>query len=374
MDNYGHLKSLDGLRAYAIIIVMIFHLDQSSGFRGGFLGVDIFFVISGFLITSLLIGEHDKYARVDLRSFYARRALRLLPALAIVIAVSIVLVVTVPDLIHSNLDFRHETLVWLPAAIFFVGNWPLAHNPIALGILGHTWSLAIEEQFYLVWPFLFLLLFSRLRRSTAALVLAGVALIAMLYEMFALHSGWTIIRVYFGTDTHCSGLMAGCALAFLIPILRSRIASHAIYRRLSDCLTVVAVITLVLMLFLVSTFDPVSLAIGMALAVVCASIILFNQITTPLTSLQSVLESAPARWIGKRSYGLYIWHYGIYQIVLSIGFLANHPFTYGLALCVVPSFAVAALSYRYIEQPVLRRWKTRFQRTESLPELPSPAT
>jgi peptidoglycan/LPS O-acetylase OafA/YrhL len=190
----------------------------------------------------------------------------------------------------------------------------------------------------------------------------------MLYEALALRGGWTILRVYFGTDTHCSGLMAGCALAFFVPLIRGRITSRAIYRHLSAGLTVVAVVTLVLMLFLVSTYDPISLAIGMALAVIATSIIVFNQITTPLTSLQLVLESAPVRWIGKRSYGLYIWHYGIYQSLLSVAFVANHPFTYGALVCFVPSFVVAALSYRYIEQPVLRRWKTRFQRTEALPE------
>lgn len=364
IDTYGHFKSLDGLRALAIVVVMVFHLDEKEGLPGGFIGVDVFFVLSGFLITTLLVGEYDRYKTVRFGSFYMRRVLRLVPALGAVIVFAVIAVLVVPGLSHSF--WRDETLRWLPATIFFVGNWPHAFDGHAQGLLGQTWSLAVEEQFYIVWPVLFIFFFSRFRREYASLMLTVVGSLLMLYAALELHNGWPLIRIYFGTDTHCSGLVIGCALALF---MSSEWLQYLGGRRV--LLQFSAVIAMALILYMVvvgSAADPISLALTIPLASIATAILILCQVTVPIPLMQSVLESAPARWVGKRSYGLYIWHAPIFMVLFTVPFVENHALTFGGLLCFAVSFVAAAASYRYIEQPVLRRWKAKYQRTEALPD------
>src|ERR1700677_2490575 len=202
--------ALDGLRAFAVLTVMAAHLNDPTLFPGGGLGVDVFFVISGFLITSILLGEQDKRGRVGFGAFYARRALRLFPALVVVLAVVAVVCAT-----DSHIFLAHETLAGIPWIVLYAGNWLRAFSHAAsLGVLGHTWSLAVEEQFYLIWPVIFVFGIGRIGdRRRAAALLVSAALAVMAYRAVVLAHGWSINRVSNGSDTHCDGLLLGCALA-----------------------------------------------------------------------------------------------------------------------------------------------------------------
>jgi peptidoglycan/LPS O-acetylase OafA/YrhL len=350
----------------AVLLVMFNHLALSGIFGGGSIGVDIFFVLSGFLITTLLIGEFEKTKKVDFGAFYARRALRLLPALAAVIVVAVLLVTLVNEL-HK---FQHETLTTLPFVIFFVGNWARVFNFNALGILGHTWSLGIEEQFYLLWPLLFALLAARRKRERVALVLAGLAGVVMVYRFVLLSMGQRPWPIYFRADTHCDGLLIGCALAFWLA--SGRMATPAVGRffRLA---TVPALLVILFISELIDNSVPSEfhfmVAYGLALGVLSAAVLIASEVTSPLAEVSNVLKASIVVWIGRRSYGLYLWHFVIYRSVGSF-FRQHHPTTTDriteLVLKVGISFVVAALSYKVIEAPALRL-KRRFQPTEAVP-------
>jgi peptidoglycan/LPS O-acetylase OafA/YrhL len=366
VDSYGHYESLDGLRAFAILAVMVFHLPADGDLRGGYLGVDVFFVLSGFLITSLLIGEIERSGRISLASFYMRRVLRLLPALFAVIAVAVVLATTVPGVAGSAME--SETLKWLWATVFFVGNWPHTFDPNAQGLLQQTWSLAVEEQFYLIWPFVFLVAFARIRHFGAFFIVGAAAILLMIYSYGLMLHGWSVNRIYFGTDTHCSGLIAGCAIAFLLA--SGRLPTKPSVRRAFNLATIAGVLLLFAMMRLSNDVNAHVMVPCVSLAVIATAITVVNQIVFPIRPLRAVLESRLFRWIGKRSYGLYIWHLPIYYSLFTVPFIVRHYLTYGAVILFGSSFIMAALSYRYLEQPIIKRWKWRYQRTEALPGVP----
>jgi len=362
----GRWPALDGLRALAVLLVMFNHLNLSGIFGGGSIGVDIFFVLSGFLITTLLIGEFEKTRRINFGAFYARRALRLLPALAAVIVVAVLLV----TLVRGLHPIERDTLTTLPFVIFFVGNWARVFNFNALGILGHTWSLGIEEQFYLVWPLLLALLAARRQRERVALLLAAIAGLVMAYRFVLLSIGQHPWSLYFRADTHCDGLLIGCALAFW---LASGKMASPLVERLFRWATVPALLIILFISELVDNSNPgefhFMVAYGLGLGVLCAAVLIANQVTTPLSEVAAILKSPIAVWIGRRSYGLYLWHFVVYRSVGSL-FHQHHPTNADriteLALKLGISFVVAALSYKVIETPALRL-KRRFQPTEAIP-------
>jgi peptidoglycan/LPS O-acetylase OafA/YrhL len=345
---------------------MFNHLDLSGIFGGGSIGVDIFFVLSGFLITTLLIGEFEKTRKINFGAFYARRALRLLPALAAVIVVAVLLV----TLVHQEHLFKDETLTTLPFVIFFVGNWARVFDFNALGILGHTWSLGIEEQFYLLWPLLFALLAARRRRERVALLLTAIAGLVMVYRFVLLSMGQHPWSLYFRTDTHCDGLLIGCALAFW---LASGKMAGPFVERLFRWATVPALLVILFISELIDNNDPKQfhfmVAYGLGLGVLCAAVLIANQVTSPLPEVAGILKAPIVVWIGRRSYGLYLWHFVVDRSVGSF-FQEHHPTNTDriteLALKLGISFAVAAISYKVIETPALRL-KRRFQPTEAVP-------
>ena len=362
----GRWPALDGLRALAVLLVMFNHLALSGIFGGGSIGVDIFFVLSGFLITTLLIGEFEKTRKTDFGAFYARRALRLLPALATVIVVAVLLV----TLVHELHLLKHETLTTLPFVIFFVGNWARVFNFNALGILGHTWSLGIEEQFYLLWPLLFALLAARRRRERVALLLTAIAGIVMVYRFVLLSMGQHPWSLYFRTDTHCDGLLIGCALAFWLA--SGKMASPFV-ERLFRWATVPALLIILFISELIDNSNPnefhFMVAYGLGLGVLCAAVLIANQVTSPLAEVSNILKAPIVVWIGRRSYGLYLWHFVVYRSVGSF-FHQHHPTDTDriteIVLKMGISFVVAALSYKVIEAPALKL-KRRFQSTEAVP-------
>jgi peptidoglycan/LPS O-acetylase OafA/YrhL len=303
--------------------------------------VDIFFVISGFLITSILLKEHAETGTLSLRAFYRRRALRLLPALSLLCFLFLWMSYTVLNIPMQGLK---EVLI----TVFYFGNWTRAFGTGLPQYLGHTWSLAIEEQFYMLWPLLLLAILAVSVRVTSALRLVVALVIAVICwrAVLTLH-GATADRLYNGTDTRADALLIGAALALALatPAYAARLTSVARYLWLPATVVIVAVPALL-------PWDDRRMFLGgFSVVAMAAATIL----TAALTGgpLARILSNPAFVWIGQRSYGLYLWHYPI----MLIGFLQFHmPQGSRLSLIeVTGAFVLATLSYRFIELPFLER-------------------
>ncbi|MDB5036126.1 MAG: acyltransferase [Chlorobi bacterium] len=342
----GYRRSLDGLRGISILAVMAFHADLVIG-GGGFLGVDMFFVLSGFLITALLCEEWGSRGGINLRNFYVRRLLRLLPALVFFLIVQIILVLV-----------RHpaDIVLWLRAAgyvVLYVANWALLYNPALIPYnLGHTWSLSIEEQFYLIWPFLLLLLFRRgiAGKSLIRIVGGGILGAALLY--LALWSGGSpFTRVYFSLDTRAYALLIGCVTGMMASwgmLPRSAAGIRALRTG-----SVAAVLLLCVMVVTVVYQKIYPFHLPFLLAAPAMAAIIAGLIAAPLRPLTALLELPPLVWMGRLSYGLYLWHYPIY----TFGNSALPRDRYGAFSTIASTVAiilVAAGSYYLVERPFYR--------------------
>ena len=333
--------TLDGVRAAAVSFVLLYHLFIAHFFTAGYLGVDVFFVLSGFLITTLLLREHDRDGKISLGRFYARRALRLFPALAAVMAFAGVLAV-----VSLAPPLAHQTLTGLPWIALYVGNWGRATGAESLGLMAHAWSLAVEEQFYILWPAaLLVLLRVRARRQLTALALLAAALAETVYREALFHHGYSVSRLAFGLDTHSDGLLVGCALAFWMASGRAGAVPPA-YSKAAATFGCVAVIAMVL-----TGNAQTSFQYEYPLTALATGAILWNLLTHPLPALAASLRSRPALWLGRRSYGLYLWSYPVFY---------GLPWPRSMSrpvrdICeIAASLLVCALSYRFIEQPFLR--------------------
>jgi peptidoglycan/LPS O-acetylase OafA/YrhL len=320
-----HRPELDGLRGIAILIVLGAHTGM-PGFAdgGGGAGVTLFFVLSGYLITSLLLAEREKAGRVDLKAFYIRRALRLFPALAaVLIVMALLLVLGLAPV--AGTEGTNYGVVFL-GVIFYVANW-VAVAGQSIGMLGHTWSLAVEEQFYILWPTLLLagLRFGRLRLAIVILVLI---FLDTPYRLFLdLHGGF--MHVFVGTDSRGDALLFGCVLS----LLETR------YHQIVGWLGLIGVLALA------ATWrgDP---GLGMQILFIPAGAM---AATLAVAGCPAVLAWRPLAFIGKISYGLYLWH------GLVIWWALPWP------VAVPLSIAIACVSYFVLERRFLRL-KDRFGR------------
>ncbi|MDA8046800.1 MAG: acyltransferase family protein [Actinomycetota bacterium] len=342
------LPGLDGLRAIAVVAVIVFHLDP-SWLPGGFLGVDVFFVISGYLITALVISELDRTSTLSLRRFWTRRARRLLPALGfLLVSVTLVAALVGRDALGP---MRGD----LPASVFYVLNWRLlfTHDSYAASfgrppLLQHLWSLSVEEQFYLLWPpALLLLRRSRIRSRIAAVALGGAAASAAL--MALLYRAGDPSGVYFGTDTHAEGLLIGCALAAAVPPWRMTAAVAPTARKVLEYSGVVALAVVVAGLIVLG-FDSAATYRGGMVVVDVATAVVVATVAHPASRLGALLGRQPLRWLGLRSYSLYLWHWPIFELTRPGADLA-WPTLPDVVLRVALTGAAAELTYRYIEQP-----------------------
>ncbi len=355
-----YLPGVDGLRALAVLAVLLYH-SQLPWMAGGFLGVDVFFVISGYLITSLLLAEWRQRGRIDLPAFWLRRARRLLPALFLLIGVTLGLAIALlPDEVAG---LRSDAA----AAMGYVTNWYLVFSHKSyFEIMGrpslfrHLWSLAVEEQFYILWPpiFAFLMWLWRPRYVLMAVLagaLASTVLMALQYRPEGDPS-----RVYYGTDTRGVGLLAGAALAFLwAPGRLGRWASRARVILL-DVVGLAALGGLAYFFVRLDGFQPLLYRGGFAL-VALTSAVLIAVTVHPHAHLGRVLDRQPLRWLGLRSYGVYLWHWPVFMVTrpqLDVP-IDGLPL---LALRLAITLVVAEISYRLVEMPirtgVLRRaWK-----------------
>ncbi len=365
---------LDGLRALAVGLVLVYHLFPRA-LPGGFLGVDIFFVISGFLITSLLLHEYQTRGRIGLGAFWRRRARRLLPALAIV------LLVTTSLAALGGGDLLVGVGRQLAGTAFFVSNWLFISQGANYferdtpELFRNTWSLSIEEQFYIVLPLLILLL-TRLRgRSTRAIILGSLGITSAALMAWLSLQGGEPTRVYFGSDTHTFGLFWGAALAALVQPAptRGRItASPAGAARNADSAhlaaaalrppgfgrtwgtAALAVLSLGVLGWLAVTLpegSPESFEWGFQLAT-GAAVLLVWAVTRPGVAVGRALDVQPLRWVGERSYGLYLWHWPLLLIFTEM-FPGAHPALVPV-ITLLATFGAAALSFTYVEQPVRR--------------------
>ena len=346
----GHRPVLDGVRAISILLVLIHHTEfitpiSFSILRGGYLGVDIFFVLSGFLITSLLVEEFETTGSISFRMFYIRRVLRLLPAVGAVLLFSVA--------VGSVIGFSELGLNRLRvfSVIGYFTNWVRAYETPDLWFLTHFWSLAIEEQFYLVWPLvLFGLLRSGLTRrgillSIMTLILCSVAQMAALQS-----SGATVLRLYTGSDTRAHSLLVGCLFSLALHWGYLKTESTRRYQTFA----VVSFIVLIASAFLVHIGNRILYSGGSLVVAICAGILILGLVISDKNRLTALFCHPVLQWLGKRSYGLYIWHWPIF-------YLCSYLRRPALAIpCgIIGALIAAAASYRFIELPFLTM-KTRF--------------
>ncbi len=348
------IAGLDGLRALAIAAVVLFHLD-AAWLPGGFLGVDVFFVVSGFLITTLLVRERAATGRLDLPAFWTRRARRLLPALLVLLPSGVLLA----RLSEGDLLVGAERQVL--GALTFTSNW----LEVAAGsdyfaatspqLFMNLWSLAVEEQFYLLWPLALLALVTVVRAPAARAAVAAGAALASAVLMGVRLDPDSPTRVYFGTDTHLAGLMLGAALAFAWAAPHRAWTTRPWWDRHRRTVAGTALTVLGLLLATASETSAWTFRGGILLASAATAALLLVVVERP-GRLRSVLELPVVRWVGARSYGIYLWHWPVVLVVAQDLPEARGSTAYVLtrvwALAV--TLAVADLSYRVVELPVRR--------------------
>ncbi len=354
------VAGLDGVRALAVAVVILFHLSPGTTV-GGYLGVDIFFVVSGFLITSLLLRERSETGRIALAAFWVRRARRLLPALAALILVCCSAAALIGGDVLVGLGRQ------VLGAVTFSSNWLM----IADGsnyfddslpeLFRNLWSLGIEEQFYLVWPLLILLLavLPRSRRFPRRLPVAATTTLAVASAV-AMGSLWTshdATRVYYGTDTHAFGLAVGSVLAYLSASWpRNALEWPRASRRLLGIAGPLAVLGLVVLSAAMPGDQAVVFRGGLVLVSLLTTVIIAT-LLVPATPMARLLDRGVIRWIGRRSYGLYLWHWPVFVLVISAlpGWPRDGASGWALgAIALAITVAASAASYTFIEQPIRR--------------------
>ncbi len=356
-----YMPGLDGLRAIAVLAVFVYHFHNGGGWLpGGFLGVDVFFVISGYLITSLLLSEFRKEGRVDLVAFWLRRARRLLPAVGVLIAV-VMIVGAFFDLGQIS-TLRGQAL----ASMAYVTNWDLIVSHQSYfeqfarpSLFRHLWSLAVEEQFYLLWPIVFAFFMTRFgHRRVVIGVIAGAIASSLL--MAILFNPVNPNRVFYGTDTRATPLLIGVALAFFWHPEKLRARTGNLAPAALDALGVIG-LSMVLITFLTVHDYDVSLYHGGFLLLSIWTAMLVAALAHPAASIGRTLGNPAMRWLGVRSYSFYLWHWPILELTRpGIDVSLHGPVLFALQLGA--TLALADLSYRYVEQPFRR--STSWQRPD----------
>jgi len=350
------VAGLDGVRAIAVTLVILFHLTPGTTI-GGYLGVDLFFVVSGFLITTLLLRERNQTGRIRLGAFWARRARRLLPALVALVLACCTAAWAIGGDVLVGLG------VQVLGAATFSSNWLLlAAGSSYFGdslpeLFRNLWSLAVEEQFYLVWPLLLVLVLVRMPRWLR-LALVGLIAAASALAMAVLFTPADPNRVYYGTDTHAFGLAIGAFLALLaISWPRRLLEWSRAGRRLLGVAGSLALVALLGFALLMPGDAPFVFRGGLVIVAVLTAI-LIAALLVPSSPLARVLDLVVFRWVGTRSYGLYLWHWPVFVLVVSALPSWKRDGASGWALggiALAISIVAAALSYRFVEQPIRRR-------------------
>lgn len=350
-DKRRYMPGIDGLRALAVLGVILYHLNI-PWFQGGFSGVTVFFVLSGYLITDILIDEWNKNNKINFLRFMIRRFRRLAPAVLVMI-----FIVTLGVMVTNHPSFEKLRSDFLPSILYLTNWWYIFHEVSYFDSFGpaspltHIWSLAIEEQFYLIWPLLMILglPFIKRKRFRVLVILVGVVISAWLMA-FLYIPGEDPSRVYYGTDTRAFSLLLGAALAFVWPSQR---LSKTLPRHASFVLEIAGITGLLLMvsLFVItSQFDPFHYQGGMLLLSII-TILVVAALAHPASKLAKWLSVKPLQWIGIRSYGIYLWHYPI--IILTTPIVNTDGLNFWrITFQIVSTLFISELSYRFVEVPI----------------------
>jgi peptidoglycan/LPS O-acetylase OafA/YrhL len=351
-----HVPPLDGLRTAGMIFVLVYHIAKTAHLPllpGGFVGIDLFFVLSGFLITSLLLREHADTGRIRLREFYVRRVWRLYPALVLVCAVTAVAFV-----FPSPFDLEPATpLESLVALTYGMSWWAGLELPGGPYLLGLTWSLSVEEHFYALWPLALLALLGRGWRTGAVVV---AAVLANAYTAVLYYAGADINRLYYMPDTRIAQILTGCALATLMhrphTLERVRAATGAVPAG-------VVVAGIAILLLFGSRYQGWYWGGGMQVVGVGAAVLVGHLVLHERSLLSRTLGWRPVAVVGTWTYGIYLWHLPLIRLAQPV---LGETLLVAVA-AVLASVPIAAASYYFVEQPLLKRYSLRQAQRRAVP-------
>ena len=343
-SSFSYISGLDGLRGVAILFVMLHHSGLHL-FRGGFIGVDVFFIISGYLITSIIIKEFKNTSIINLKNFYIRRILRLLPLLFLLLLIydAVCFALFDKQTVRTHII---DSLI----AFFYMTNWSWAFSLHPPDILRHTWSLAVEEQFYLLWPPLIFFLLRRVnsRKSIAAVALF-LALLSWIIRIVMFYNGASIYRLYNGLDTRFDSLMVGAAIGI---VLGYDLIEDTMQRKIQTITRAVCPVAVMLLFVICIKVDYRSPAVYtwiIAAVNILGSIVIFDLVKNDQSRIKRVLTLKWLVWVGKISYGLYLIHYLVFRVMFYYGFDYKLIILLGSGVSIV----LSSLSYIYLERPFL---------------------
>ena len=352
-----YLPSIDSLRALAVLAVIIYHVDVNY-LPGGFLGVDLFFVLSGYLISSLIIKEYRKTGSLNLYNFYIRRARRLLPAVYFMITVGLVVMV-----LFNEVLLRKSHLDAIFGYIYSSNWWYIFHKLDYFDSFGaqspfkHLWSLAIEEQFYMIFPLLFLLV-NRKKKSKDGTyklnknflyVVLGLILVSLIAHILLFDIN-NISRIYFGTDTRAFSLLVGVVGAILYPMERLHTKVTPQQNVIYSVISLVAIASLITVMIYTSEYNTWLYRGGFLLVAILGLIVIISS-GKQHTLMSRLLSFKPVVFIGKISYSLYLWHFPVLVLTTPVSEIGN-PNIIFVILRVILTFVLATASYLFVETPI----------------------
>ncbi|MFD0587240.1 acyltransferase family protein [Paenibacillus sp. GCM10027627] len=348
-----YMPGIDGLRAISVLAVVAYHFNMEWA-QGGLLGVGVFFVLSGYLITDHILTEWKEKKEISILKFWIRRIRRLLPAMVwMLFVVALLLLITDPArLLALKGDFL--------SSIFYVNNWYLIYNEVSYfesfgpaSPIGHLWSLSIEEQFYIVWPIVLLVSMKLAPRRGQLIVLIFTLAFLSAISMAVMYvPGTDPSRVYYGTDTRAFGILFGTILAIVWPSWRMNDKVSLTARTILDFLGTVAIFILIVLIYRTNEYDDLLYQFGFVILSL-VTVVVIAVLVHPASRLGKIIGCRPLIWIGKRSYSLYLWHYPVI-ILTRPEANSNEAGFIQVLLQLIVIVILSSFSYKYVEEPIRR--------------------